>query len=80
MLEELFSEIVIEAIAPRKELTFSTSEGKSINAKPLSSTRTLWTLNYRDCEKFFTSRDSIDEVVTITNMMIDFFNQDWDNK
>lgn len=80
MLEELFLEIAIEAIAPRKELTFSTSECKSINAKPLSNTKTLWTLNYRDCEKSFTSRESIDEVSTVTIMMIDFFNQDWDNK
>ena len=80
MLEELFSEIAIEAIAPRKELTFSTSEDKSINAKPLSSTKTLWTLKYLDCEKTFTSRESVDEVATITIAMFDFFNRDWDNK
>ena len=78
MLEELFAEIAIEAIGPRKELTFSTSENKTIIAKPLSNAKTLWIMKYGDSEKGFISRESIDEVATITIMMADFFNQDWD--
>ena len=39
MLEDLFTEIAIEAIAPRKSLVFSTSENKSIKATPISTTK-----------------------------------------
>ena len=43
MNQELFSEIAIEAIAPRKNLTFSTSEGNIIYAYPLDADTTRWT-------------------------------------
>lgn len=77
MLEDLFQEIAIEAVAPRKSLIFQTSENKSIKATPLNNTSTNWELQYNDNKKSFTSRESLDEVSTITIMLIDFFNQDW---
>ena len=79
MLEDLFTEIAIEAIAPRKSLSFSTSENKSIKATPLTNTKTKWELQYNDLKKSFISRESLNEVSDITLMMIDFFNADWDN-
>ena len=77
MLEDLLSEIAIEAVAPRKALKFSTSENKSIEAQPKSPSLTEWILRYNDQEKKFMSREGLDEVPTITIMLVDFFQQDW---
>ena len=78
MLESLFTEIAIEAIAPRKSLIFSTSDNKSIKATPLSTTKTRWELRFNDLKKSFISRESLDEIPTIIMMLIAFFSQDGD--
>lgn len=76
MNEELFTEIAIEAIAPRKEIVFTTSEKISIRALPKDIDTTLWTLKRGDNRKTFISRNGLDEVETVTIMMYDFFNGD----
>ena len=73
MNPELISEIAIEALAPRKNLTFSTSEGIIIYAYPLDVDTTRWTLTRGSQRKSFISRNGADEVATITIMAIDFF-------
>lgn len=78
MLEDFFTEIAIEATGPRKSLILSTSENKTIIATPMTNTSTKWELRYNDLKKSFISRESIDEIETITRTMIDFFNFDWD--
>lgn len=76
MNEGLFTEIAIEAIAPRKEIVFTTSEKISIRALPKDIDTTLWTFKWGDNRKTFISRNGLDEVATVTIMMYDFFNGD----
>ena len=75
MNQELFSEIAIEAIAPRKNLTFSTSEGNIIYAYRLDADTTRWTLTRGSQRKSFISRNGADEMETVTIMAIDFFGE-----
>jgi hypothetical protein len=77
MLEDLFREIAIEAIAPRKSLFFQTSEFKTIRATPLTETSTKWELQYYAHKKSFISNEGLDEIGYILVTMCDFFNQDW---
>lgn len=72
MNEELFTEIAIEAISPRKDLLF-TSEKNTICAHRKDVDITIWTIKCGSNSKTFISRNGLDEVATIVIMMVDFF-------
>lgn len=76
MNEELFSEIAIEAIAPRKNLAFTTSEKNAIYANRVNVDVTTWILKRGSNTRKFTSRNGLDEIETIVIMMTDFFNNE----
>lgn len=73
MNKELFTEIAVEAIAPRKDLAFTTSEKVAIYADRKDVDTTTWTIKRGSNSKKFTSRNGVDEVATIVIMLVDFF-------
>ena len=76
MNSELFSEIAIEAISPRKNLAFTTSEKNGIYAQRLDVDTTKWTLTCGLHRKTFISHNSSTEVASFTTMATDFFDGD----
>jgi hypothetical protein len=73
MKSELFSEIAIEAITPRKNLALTTSEKNGIYTQRLDADTTKWTLICGPHRKTFISCTSPTEVASFTIMATDFF-------